>query len=150
MCAGVTSGRYDVVTSALEVEQPGTEPDRPPLRVAFLGDAGVAGIVYNGFGDASLAIGRKGFERIGGFPDEGVLAPGEDWVFLARCRAGGLRMASLWQPCFGYRKPVDLAQKSWRKNYREGVLARVREAYGGLAGDDLQLALAHLQGLDPV
>ncbi len=148
LSSGVTSGRYDVVTSALEVEQPGIEPGRPPLRVAFLGDAGLAGLVFNGFGDASLAIRRKAFERIGGFPDEGALAPGEDWVFLARCRAAGLRMASLWQPCFGYRKPVDLARTSWRKNHKEGALARVRQAYGGLGGDDLQLALAYLHGLD--
>ncbi len=146
----MASGRYDVVTAALDMEQPGLPPDRPPLRMAFLGDAGVAGLIFNGFGDASLAISKEAFERVGGFPDEGALAPAEDWVFLARCRAAGLRMASLWQPCFGYRKPVDLAMTSWRKNHKEGALARVRQAYGRLEGEDLELALAYMQGLELV
>jgi len=148
LAQSMASGAYDVVTAALEVDQPGLEDGRPPLRMTFLGDAGLAGLVYNGFGDASLIIRKEAFERAEGFPDEGVLAPAEDWVFLARCRAAGLRMASLWKPCFGYHKPVDLAQRRWRKSHKEGALARVREAYGRLEGDDLSLALAYLQGLE--
>jgi hypothetical protein len=105
-------------------------------------------LVFNGFGDASLAVTRKAFERAGGFPEEGVMAPAEDWVFLARCRKVGLRIGTLATPCFGFRRPVDLKETSWRRRYREGALARVREAYGDLAGEDLALALAYLQGLD--
>jgi hypothetical protein len=148
LAAAATRGCYDVVTSALEVEQPGAEPGRPPLRMAFLGDAGVAGLIFNGFGDASLAVRKDAFERVGGFVDEGVLGPVEDWVFLARCRACGLRIGTLWQPCFGYYKPVDIAATSWRKNHKEGALARVRQAYGELGGEDLALALAYMHGLD--
>lgn len=148
LAAAMASGAYDVVTAALDVDQPGTDDGRPPLQMAFLGDAGLAGLIYNGFGDASLIIRKAAFEQAGGFPDEGVLAPAEDWVFLARCRAAGLRMGTLWKPCFGYHKPVDLAQRRWRKNHKEGALARVRAAYGRLEGDDLALALAHLQGLE--
>lgn len=144
----VASGRYDVVTSALDVEQPGVAQGTPPLRRIFLGDAGVAGLVFNGFGDASLAVDRRAFERVGGFPAEGIMAPAEDWVFLARCRAAGLRIATLATPCFGFRKPVDLEQTSWRRRHREGALSRVREAYGDLAGEELALALSYLQGLD--
>jgi hypothetical protein len=144
----VASGRYDVVTSALDIEQPGAAEGTPPLRRIFLGDAGLAGLVFNGFGDASLAVTRKAFERAGGFPEEGVMAPAEDWVFLARCRKVGLRIGTLATPCFGFRRPVDLKETSWRRRYREGALARVREAYGDLAGEDLALALAYLQGLD--
>ena len=148
LASAMASGAYDVVTAALEVDQPGADDGRPPLRMAFLGDAGVAGLIYNGFGDASLIIRKEAFERAGGFPDEGVLAPAEDWVFLARCRAAGLCMASLWKPCFGYHKPADLARTHWRKSHKEGAFARVREAYGRLEGDDLALALAYLQGLE--
>jgi len=148
LAAAMASGAYDVVTAALDVDQPGVDDGRPALRMAFLGDAGLAGLIHNGFGDASLIIRKEAFERAGGFADEGVLAPAEDWVFLARCRAAGLRMASLWRPCFGYHKPVDLARMRWRKSHKEGALARVREAYGRLQGDDLALALAYLQGLE--
>ncbi len=148
LASAMASGAYDVVTAALEVSQPGADDGRPPLRMTFLGDAGVAGLVYNGFGDASLIIHKAAFERAGGFPDEGVFAPAEDWVFLARCRAAGLRLVSLWKPCFGYHKPLDLVQTRWRKSHKEGALARVREAYGRLEGDDLALALAYLQGLE--
>ncbi|MFX9069688.1 hypothetical protein ABTN30_20605, partial [Acinetobacter baumannii] len=74
---------------------------------------------FNAWGDSSLAVRRASFLRIGGFGTyEGA---GNDWVFLARARAAGLRIGVLQDPAVDYAVGDAAEHRRWRKRDAEGA-----------------------------
>src|SRR5205814_1628720 len=99
----VMAGHFDAVVSTLDIfehERPAPGPSVGHLT--FLGDAGSAGLFFNGFGDTAMAIRRDAFLAIGGFPSMGGASPSFDWVMLAKLRAAGKRIGVLQDPAVRY------------------------------------------------
>lgn len=138
-------GVFDIVVSNLDVYDDEVGEGAPAGRMLFLGDAGSAGLFFNGFGDTSMIIRRAVFETVGGFDTGAASGAALDWVFLAKARALGLRIGVLQQPAVKYRRSVaDIGQK-WRKRDKEGALRAVLDAYRGAYDPELIARLA--QGL---
>ena len=120
---------FDVVVTALDLCN-GSADTPASARLIFLGDAGSAGLFFNGFGDTGMAFRREEFLRLGGFLEDPYATPALDWILLARARAAGLRIAALQQPAIRYaRNPYDEDRK-WRKRDQEGARGAVLAAYG--------------------
>lgn len=148
LCRAVSAGPFDVVVSALELVDGNAAADPASGVHVFAGDPGMAGLLYNGFGDTSLAIRREAFARIGGFSDPGHHAPGWDWITLAKARAAGLRIGVLLDPAVRYARRIGPAEANWRRRDREGVRRAVAQAYGEALDAPLLARLAQGLSLD--
>ena len=147
--AALGHGWFDVVVTTLDLVDGPAQSGPSTARAVFLGDAGMAGLFFNGFGDTALAIRREAFARIGGFPEPGHLAPVWDWVLLARARAAGLRIGVLMDPAIRYARRVGDDLNNWLKLDREGGRRAVLEAYGEALDAPLLARFAqgaHLRG----
>jgi GT2 family glycosyltransferase len=124
------SGWFDIVVSTLDIVDgdPASAPSSG--RLIFLGDAGQAGLFFNGFGDTAMAVRRDIYLRLGGFRDRGHQASGLDWEFLARARAAGLAIGVLHVPAIRYARRLGAQHREWQKNDAEGVRRAVAAAYG--------------------
>ena len=135
-------GCFDIVVSNLDVYDDRLDGD-PAGRMIFLGDAGTAGLFFNGFGDTSMAVRRSTFLEVGGFEAGKASGPALDWVFLARARARGLRIGVLQTPAVKYRRDLLDAERKWRKRDKEGALKAVLDAYEGSYEPQLLARFAH-------
>ena len=133
---------FDIVVSNLDVYDDRLD-GAPAGRMIFLGDAGTAGLFFNGFGDTSMAVRRAAFLEVGGFDAGKASGPALDWVFLARARARGLRIGALQTPAVKYRRDLLDAERKWRKRDKEGALKAVLEAYEGAYEPELLARFAH-------
>ena len=125
---------FDVVVSPLDLcdaAEDGVADGPASARLIFMGDAGSAGLFFNGFGDTAMAFRRDAFLRLGGFSEGPYAAPGLDWILLARARAAGLRIGALHYPAIRYTRDLRDQDRKWRKNDQEGVRGAVLAAYGG-------------------
>jgi hypothetical protein len=123
--------RFDIVVSCLDLYDGLVSDRRPDARLIFLGDAGSAGLFFNGFGDTSMAIRRDKFLQISEFLPRTITVASPDWMFLARARAIGLRIGVLQQPAFRYSRGTSDSRNKWRKRDLEGARAAVLNAYSG-------------------
>ncbi|MBL6749544.1 MAG: glycosyltransferase [Nevskia sp.] len=114
----------------------------PSARLVFMGEAGSAGLFFNGFGDTALAIRRRAFLDLGGFDADSASAPALDWVFLAKAQAAGLRIAVLQEPAIRYARDLQAADRKWRKRDQEGARSAVLRAYAGRFDAELVARLA--------
>jgi len=135
-------GCFDIVVSDLDIYDDRLAGE-PAGRMIFLGDAGTAGLFFNGFGDTSMAVRRSTFLEVGGFGTGGASGPALDWVFLARARARGLRIGVLQTPAVKYRRDQLDAERKWRKRDKEGALKAVLDAYEGTYDSQLLARFAH-------
>lgn len=136
------AGRFDIVVSNLDVYDDRLDGD-PAGRTIFLGDAGTAGLFFNGFGDTSMVVRRTAFQDLGGFEADKASGPALDWVFLARARARGLRIGALQTPAVKYRRDLLDVERKWRKRDKEGALKAVLDAYDGAYDAQLLARFAH-------
>lgn len=139
---------FDIVVTNLALHQNetvGACPPQAPVAVrAFVGEAHAAGLFFNAWGDSSLAVRRASFLRIGGFGTyEGA---GNDWVFLARARAAGLRIGVLQDPAVDYAVGDAAEHRRWRKRDAEGARQEVVRV-SALTFDEKLLALLDLSQL---
>ncbi len=79
----------DIVVSSLSLYDDFNAGEMPAADLVFLGEAGWAGLLFNGFGDANFAIRREAFQLVGGFDENDAAA--FDWIFFAKARAAGLQ-----------------------------------------------------------
>lgn len=128
--SALEAGWFDLIVTTLDLVDGNAAAEPSAGRFIFLGDAGSAGLFFNGFGDRAMAIRRDAFLRLGGFPDPGHHAPVSDWVFLARARAAGLRIGVLQDPALRYARRLDGRETNWLKRDVEGGRRAVLEAYG--------------------
>lgn len=124
------TGWFDIVVTTLDLVDGNAAVDASAGRFVFLGDAGSAGLFFNGFGDRAMAVRRDIFLKLGGFPDPGHHAPVSDWVFLARARAARMRIGVLQDPAIRYARRLDGRDTNWLKRDVEGGRRAVLEAYG--------------------
>jgi hypothetical protein len=117
----------DIVVSTLALYDGTPGNGEPAAHLAFMGDAGWAGLLFNGFGDANFAIRRNRFLDIGGFADNDVAA--FDWVFFANARAHGLRTGVLQRPAIAYQRDLAARETKWRKHDLEEPRRHVLVAY---------------------
>jgi hypothetical protein len=142
---GFASGWFDIVVSTLDVVDGDPAIDASSGRFIFLGDAGMAGLFFNGFGDTAMAVRREAFIRAGGFGDRGHLFSGLDWEFLARARAAGLAIGVLHTPAIRYARRIGTEFREWRKSDTQGMRRAAAAAYGTALDAPLLARLA--QGL---
>jgi hypothetical protein len=109
---------FDIVVSNLRLHDDPFREGKPAADLVFLGDAGSAGLIFNGFGDANFAIRAEAFRRVGGFADTDGAA--FDWLFLARARAAGLGIGVLQGPAVGYARNLAGRETKWRTRDLEG------------------------------
>jgi glycosyltransferase involved in cell wall biosynthesis len=128
LIAGFANPDVDVVVSTLSLYDAAPGQGPPAADLAFMGQTGMAGLLFNGFGDANFAIRRKRFLQIGGFADDDTAA--FDWVFFAAAQAHGLKFGVLQRPAIGYRRDLAARDAKWRKRDLEGPHRRVLGAYG--------------------
>jgi len=149
---GVAEGRLDVVVSTLEVfENDGPAPGPGVAELCFLGEAGSAGLFFNGFGDTALAIRRDLFLEIGGFPSDGLgVAPALDWVMLATAAGRGARIGVLQRPAVRYRRDIVRAAGAWPKFDRENSRSRVFAALAGRWDPELVARFAQKRHIEDV
>ncbi|WP_408590633.1 glycosyltransferase family 2 protein [Novosphingobium sp.] len=145
---GLLGSEFDIVVTNLALHQNGTvgtDPAGSPMAIrAFIGEAHVAGLFFNCWGDSSLAIRRTAFDRVGGFGTyEGA---GNDWAFLARARAAGLRIGVLQDPAVDYSSGTSSENHRWRKRDAEGARQEVVRV-SALTFDEKLLALLDLSQL---
>jgi len=76
--------------------------DRPIARYLPLGNAILANVITNLFGDANMFVKRSVFESLGGFK-EVVKLSFEDWEFLTRASLHGYKITVVPEPLFWYR-----------------------------------------------
>lgn len=124
------TGWFDIVVTTLDLVDGNAAHDSSAGRFIFIGDAGSAGLFFNGFGDRAMAVRREVFLGLGGFPDPGYHAPVSDWVFLARAQAAGLRIGVLQDPAVRYARRLDGRDTNWLKRDLEGGRRAVLQAYG--------------------
>ena len=140
----LAGGAFDIVVTCLDLHDGDPARSRAAARMLFLGDAGSAGLFFNGFGDTGFAIRRADFLRLGGF-DAAEPGPALDWVFLARARAAGLRIGVIQEPAIRYAREIGDHDRKWRKRDQEGARSAVLRAYGNAFDPVLVARLA--QGL---
>ena len=135
LASALVQGPFDVVVSNLSLQDGSLDARSPAADLVFLGDAGSAGLFFNGFGDISFVIRRADFLRIGGFGEYD--GPALDWVFLARARSLGFRIGVLQAPAVTYLRDVNAVHSRWRKRDGEGARRRVLDSYRGAFDADL-------------
>lgn len=113
MARALCAGPFDIIVTTLLQREGQAEAIR-----AFIGEGYSAGLLFNCLGDSSLAIRRTAFAALGGFA--GYEGAANDWVFLARARAAGLRIGVLQEPAVLYNADPAAATK-WRKRDSEGM-----------------------------
>ncbi|HEY2179482.1 MAG TPA: glycosyltransferase family A protein [Caulobacteraceae bacterium] len=127
LVAAFEDPRIDIVVSTLSLFDGAPGQGLPAADLVFMGEAGWAGLLYNGFGDANFAIRRDRFAEIGCFADDDVAA--FDWVFFAKAQARGLTIAVLQKPAIAYRRDLFGRDAKWRKRDLEGPRRHVLRAY---------------------
>jgi hypothetical protein len=145
---GFASGAFDIVVSTLDLVDGDPAVDLSSGRFVFLGDAGMAGLFFNGFGDTAMAVKRHDFLRIGGFSDPGYGTAALDWVFLAKARAAGLRIGVLHEPAIRYARTPGAESRQWRKHDAEGARRAVAAAYGAALDAPLLARFGQAMQLD--
>jgi Glycosyl transferase family 2 len=143
--AAFAENRFDVVVTCLDLYDGDPAREAADARLIFLGDAGSAGLFFNGFGDMNMAVRRSRFLSIGGLETAPGSQPALDWVFLAKARAAGLRIGVLQKPAVRYARDLSDVDRKWRKRDQEGARRAVLAAYGGAIDCELVARLA--QGL---
>jgi len=116
-------------------------------RFIPIGDAGPVGLIYNGYGDVNSFVERDAFLRIGGFVEDGCFNHAEDWRFLARAYAAGLKMSVVPEALAWYRTVNQPYGMSWRKRDRSGALMRAAAVYFEHAPPEVQPFVLLAQGL---
>ncbi|MGH6739369.1 MAG: glycosyltransferase family 2 protein, partial [Bradyrhizobium sp.] len=139
------TGWFDIVVSTLDLVDGDPSTDPTAGRFIFIGDAGLAGLFFNGFGDTAMAVRRSAFLRVGGFRDQGHTNSGLDWEFLARAKVAGLAIGVLHEPAIRYARRIGTEHREWRKNDAEGMRRMIAAAYGTALDAPLLARLA--QGL---
>ncbi len=116
-------------------------------RFIPIGDAGPVGLIYNGYGDVNCFVDREAFLRIGGFVEDGCFNHAEDWRFLAKAYAAGLKMTVVPEALAWYRTVNQPYGTSWRKRDRSGALMRAAAVYFERAPAEVQPFVLLAQGL---
>jgi GT2 family glycosyltransferase len=130
-----------------DTPDPPSHESQARKRFIPIGDAGPVGLIYNGYGDVNCFVERHAFLRVGGFVEDGGFNHAEDWRFLARAYAAGLRMSVVPEALVWYRTSAPPSNTSWRKRDRSGALMRVAAAYLEHAPKLVQPFLLLAQGL---
>ncbi|HKM62271.1 MAG TPA: glycosyltransferase [Acidisphaera sp.] len=125
----LSAGAFDLVVTCLDLHDGDPEQGRASARLLFLGDAGSAGLFFNGFGDTAMAVRRDDFLRLGGF-EASASGPALDWEFLAKARAAGLRIGVVQEPAIRYAREIGDGDRKWRKRDQEVRRNSVLRAYG--------------------
>lgn len=114
----VVESEFDIVVTNLRLYDEPFSTGRSAADLVFLGEAGSAGLIFNGFGDANFAMRRDSFLRVGGFAENDSAA--FDWLFLARASTMGLKIGVLQHPAIGYARNISGRDTKWRTRDLEG------------------------------
>jgi hypothetical protein len=127
LISAALSSDFDIIVSNLRLYDDPFKDGQPAADLVFLGDAGSAGLIFNGFGDANFAIKRDALRRMGGFADTDSAA--FDWLFFARARSLGLTIGVLQHPAIGYARNLAGRDTKWRTRDLEGPRRQLLEIY---------------------
>lgn len=141
---------YDVLTCFLDCYR-GTPPVSDEdifTRWLFLGDARSMNWLFNCMGDTNFAIRKDQFQKIGGFEEEGILYPAEDWRFLNKAVSRGLKLGVVPEALVYYRLDLEQDQNNWRKmNIFGGLYRTAAYALARCPDEKMHDAVHLLQGL---
>ncbi len=141
---------YDILTCFLDCfdRTPPINDEDIFARWLFLGNARSMNWLFNCMGDTNFAIRKNAFKEIGGFEEEGILYPAEDWRFLNKAVNRGLKVGVVPEALVYYRLNQDQDQYNWRKMSIYGGLYRVAGYYLDHYRDEkVHDAIHLLQGL---
>jgi glycosyltransferase involved in cell wall biosynthesis len=127
LAAALASSPFDVVVSNLRLHDHPFTDEKPQADLVFIGPAGPAGLIFNGFGDANFAIRREAFVQVGGFEETDTAA--FDWLFFAKAIAQGLRLGVLQHPAVAYARDLSGRDFKWRTRDLEGPRRQLLESH---------------------
>jgi GT2 family glycosyltransferase len=143
----MATGNADAISCSLDMFEGEEAPDSSTVitqRIVFLGDGGAAAFIENFMGDTNFIVSRAAFDAVGGFDDPGQHLPADDWIFLAKLRCKGFRVATLPDALVWYRVSSQADELNWIRK-EKSPRARVLQLLAGPLASDVRQVLGLAQ-----